>query len=365
MGDIVALVGNGLSIAYNTELALPSLTRALLDEFEDAGAELQQLAEHIKQDRGPAEIGFEDLIGPFDDLYDAMPVLRALSRLGLGRDDVTDATERLEDFTRDVRRAGVSRVLETIDARSRDQPSWMPINDFVGALAEEADALTIGNLNYDNVVMSAALESRSDQVCDLADAGEGERTMYPVGATIPLRCFRLRSQPNLPDSRQIRCLQLHGSTRWLRSPEDGYVYQFAANPLRTHRYWEKWRQYDTDWLPEVVLTNQGHKATLTQRQPFALAFEAFEVALSHADRWVIVGYSFQDGHVNRVLARAYERRGSERPKILVVTKSSASVGLALREALGLAHGESPDDLYVWTQGVEGAHGTQVWRAWVT
>jgi hypothetical protein len=57
------LVGNGLSIAYNRELTVPSLTLKLLRRFENADDELRAIAAEARRSDTP---GFEELLGPFD-----------------------------------------------------------------------------------------------------------------------------------------------------------------------------------------------------------------------------------------------------------------------------------------------------------
>lgn len=60
--SVVALVGNGLSISYNPEMSVPSLTAEILQRFERADDELRVIAAEAGHGEPP---GFEDILGPF------------------------------------------------------------------------------------------------------------------------------------------------------------------------------------------------------------------------------------------------------------------------------------------------------------
>lgn len=371
--DIAALLGNGVSIAFNPELALPRINDALRERFNasvpegDPASVLVEAANKI--DTGDPYTDFEALLGPLDQQYDFIQMVRQYAQIIAPSDPTAaDHLQASAEFLRDIRRTGTSFALETIAARSA---AYMDdregLNAFIDALviAKRGGRLTIANLNYDSLVLASLAERHQGEFCDLAWGYRGG--MFEVLDGLSFEGHLLRGgADDFPRNRAIRLLHLHGSLTWLRNTE-GQVYRFRASSLRDFRYWEKWRNDETDWQPVVVLTNQSAKTKLVTQEPYALAYSMTEEDFVKADRWLIAGYSFRDECVNAMLARAWEKRATP-PDIMVIGFGADPSEDVVLRAIGYdpfvdAHHDPSTFLSIDRTGVESAIDGTPWSSW--
>lgn len=125
---IAALIGNGVSIAYNPELGVGQLTPALLGAFtaltpgQPASDYLRRYAAQVAGtiDADDPAAGFEDLLGPLDHVARALPLL---APLGAGQytdagSDIAVALETTQHFLAGLHRTGMGVVLRLIAGRA-------------------------------------------------------------------------------------------------------------------------------------------------------------------------------------------------------------------------------------------------------
>ncbi len=371
--QIAALVGNGLSITFNPDLNIASLTAAVSARFQRqrpgkpaADRVLARLAARQRETGDPYR-DFEAMIGPLDQQRDNLRDLGELLELAREERPVASAIQTIDSFVRSVRRLGVGQVLDTIQERSYAEfARTPPVHAFISGLEQAAQGglLTVGNLNYDSLFMAGLCELLPPQAfCDMT-VGYGERGFPVVNSRLPIAGRPLRSRVGDFPARRVTLLHLHGSLAWLRHPETGEMWRFNMNDLRRIDYWRNWRDGATEWAPEVVLTNQSAKSEVVTHQPFKLAYDMFQTRLLRADTWVIAGYSFRDECVNELLAKVWQQR-LEPPKIMVVTKGNGLPEETVLEAVGynpILRGD-PDPatwLYICRHGLEQAPKCSSW-----
>lgn len=381
--DVVALIGNGVSVAFNTELAMRELTAAIIEKINeggdgDASQALLGLVNDLPADS--AREDFEALFGPLDRLSETIKAFSALSHLATrASEDVQSDLKGTAAFFEDVRRTGVSIALETIDERAfASEPDMHVITDFVDAIvaaAGEESKITIANLNYDSLVMKALISEQDPKVCDMADGrthkkvqrdivGEGKKRVgHPLRAASDFDAEFIRKQ-------KVLLLHLHGSVSWLRSPEpqdEGQVFRFKISSLRSDGFWAAWRAGKTNWEPVVVLTNQHHKNMTVAEPPFSIAYDQFREQLRTSGRWIIAGYSFRDQCVNDVLRQVWRERERTETQIMVVAHGDDLKETAILDALGYDAelDEAPSGfLTISRGGIQLAPGSQEWLTWV-
>ncbi|GAA5033953.1 hypothetical protein GCM10023258_34250 [Terrabacter aeriphilus] len=368
---IAALLGNGVSIAFNPGLALSKINagiRARLNEDVPDGDPAAVLTEAAnKIDTGDPYIDFESLLGPLDQQHDFIAMMAEYARI-IGKTDET-AAEHLKasaQFVRDVRRTGTSFALEIIDAQSR--ASWDRMEGLTGFVtglraAAGGQRLTIANLNYDSLVMACLSDGYSGEFCDLA-RGYGA-SFFEVLHGVQWVGHPLRQIADFPPTRKTRLIHLHGSLTWLKQPGSGLIYRFRTEDLRMYDFWEKWRDGETDWQPVVVLTNQTAKTEVVKEQPYALAYSVTEESLIESDRWLIAGYSFRDECVNEMLARAWKAR-VRKPDILVIGHGDSPSTAEVLKAIGHHWWEDADPsafLTIERGGLEAAMASDAWNRW--
>lgn len=377
---VAALVGNGLSIAFNPDLTIPRINDAITARLNQAGSEgtlpariMQRAAANI--DTGDPQSDFEALLGPLDQYRDGLRMFRELAHLaGEHHNAVMENALTLSaEFTDALRRWGVSHALEVIAERSKAK--WRlkgKVDRFIRDIVEAADGakVHVGNLNYDALVMASLSEQYQPRFCDMSDGQPSNKEIREVidgmGGLVA-RPVRLVTS-DFPDFRQITLLHLHGSLAWLREPgPSGRVYRFEIGDLREQSYWKAWREGRTQWVPEVVLTNQATKSNVVSRYPFNLAYDKFYEGLLTAERWLIAGYSFRDACVNDLIKRAWDARRTP-PQVLVVTKGDLPIYEEILAAIGwdpIFSGD-PDPstwLHVHRGGIETAAKSADWAAW--
>jgi hypothetical protein len=375
--DVAALVGNGLSIAFNPDLLISRINEAVKGRLDAAGDEttvpakiMQGLAANIST--GDPASDFEALLGPLDQYRDGFRMLRELASLA-GQHNIVihNALDLSADFVDDLRRFGVGHTLEVIAERSRAvySPSRDRVEAFIKATVDAAGGgqVTIGNLNYDSLAMASLCDLfPGSKWCDMTDGRfphEGD-VVPQWSSTLAGRRLR-RSVSDFPSDRRVVLVHLHGSLTWLRSPHDGQVYRFSIDDLRRSGYWRSWREGQSPWTPEVVLTNQSVKDSVVKNYPFSLAYEMFERRLLTADRWLICGYSFRDGCVNDMLARAYAKQFPV-PQVMVVTLGAEPAEDRVLEALGYDAFRDPEPsgwLKIHRGGIASATDSREWQQW--
>lgn len=387
----VCLLGNGASISYNPDLAVPALTTGIaaaymestgLDDPDEVRRNLGEFAAAIRRRGTDAtdSAGFEELLGPLDAAARALPNLRRLISATGGRS--RDSLEQtIADIER-IHRFGKSVALELIATRAQNVPesfdrAVLPFCDAVTELAHPGN-ITVATLNYDGLAHAGLLHAlrpeasgwvRTDGSRFLTDlaAGYGERDHSPAGPEGPILLGHpLRTEDDVLRDRLFLC-QLHGSLSWLRDPDTGLVWSFELQDLREADYWQRWRDGRTDWAPEVLLTDQKEAGVL--QDPFDLAYLLFRERLIEADRWLVAGYGWADAPVNDVLHTAAKLRVSRygpahAPRVLAVDiGEGAAYTERLRGDISARLDINRDRVSVEITGVPACVESEKWNAW--
>lgn len=381
------LVGNGLAIAYEPQLAIPELTRSITRAFQeraqlpDATPAAQVLGEFATSVRGDAAEGFERLLGPLDSVARAIPALSGLAPVVRAQQTGREDLERLQALLIGLHRFGVGEVLNLIAGlaeATHETRFSVTVQSFVeallGLIRPNYGRLTIATLNYDGLLHAALLEhvQRDDGwevgpsriASDLADGRSSAKGSHQLlTGSQPCEGQALRSIDDLLIERTA-LLQLHGSLAWLRDPVGGAVWKFRLDDLRRLDYWIRWRDGETDWEPVVVLTDQKTKAVTLE--PFNLAYRAFETRLVAADRWMIAGYGFGDEPVQMVLRSALHRRRTERlgePRLLILDVGEPADEPDRIEELADLFRLDKTNVFVDLAGLPRSIDGEAWRAW--
>lgn len=375
--NAAVLVGNGLSIAFNSELNLASITKEMISRMESASEDgdkvvhaMNEIARRAVSDGEVTDEDFEKLVGAFDSQVLTLDELSKLAELVASED--TELRKSIQDvaaFSQKVRDMGISYVLEVIMERSRgDWTLHDEMHQLVSAIIDKFGGnVLIGNLNYDTLLLSA-LKAVDAPMSDLGHGyaqfpiqvkdeqnPEDEGTTYTV--------TRLRTTANFPvgPKYRVRLLHLHGSLTYWRSTENELHFKAPVDLLRNHAMWAGLREGEPKWRPAVVLANQRDKAHHVGRYPFKLAYETFQEGLSNSEHWLVIGYSFRDSCVNDILRNEFIRR-KVKPRVLVSTfgdfPTMEEVELAF--GWGAEDEDSSDWLTINRDGAKGLHETLDW-----
>lgn len=377
---VVALIGNGVSCAYNKNLSIACLTKLLINKFKETGdqtlKDFAELAESSGAQDDPMSKGFEALLGPFDELG---MILNDISDFGTDFSEANALSEAIEDFrskAQRIYRNGLSIALEAIDKlatqetiSSRRSEVNRFYSELVNANCGNNENLTIATLNYDTTIVSALIDDGRQKFCDLADPRKaGGFSDRPSSVKV----YQLRREADFPPGRS-KLLQLHGSLNWLHDKEKNRYIKFPIDELRGREVWKKWRDDEPDlrdWEPVVILTNQNRKEKLVSEYPFKLAYEAFGNTLEDADRLLVAGYGFGDKALNEIMANSLNQ--NDNCRILVVDyfgdedrrveEEQAARKLAT-EALKL--GAKSTDLLLTGLGVPKVVDDEIWLQWLS
>lgn len=357
------LIGNGLSLAFNPELNIRLISEEIIrrvrqdagDKDADAIATAMQRAAAATGGGNPM-LDFEVLVGAFVTEGSFMERLSDLASYIDPTDvELAAAFERIASFSESLRWRGVSHVLEVVSERTvASFDLKADLNAFVDlVLASYRGIVTVGNLNYDTLVLSSLMENHAIEFCDLALGYNPATISFDGGPRFPI--YPLRTALNFPNGRRVRLLNLHGSLTWWRNNADGTVYKFPVEEVRRPTIWSTIREldYDEGWYPEVVLANQSSKIHQVLRPPFSLAYDGLRRGLGTSDDWLIVGYSFRDVPVNALLQEAFDAKAT-RPNVLVVTKGEFPSRTDIEQAFSwsVAQGSSTSWLRIKRDGAE-------------
>lgn len=371
MRNMTALVGNGLSVAFNDELLLARITAevrdrisASRDDGQDVVEALKEFADtHLPAD-GMSDDDFETLVGALGTEQRALEALDVLARLT--EDDpgeITTAIRAVRKFATDFRDVGTAHVLEVIYGRSRSdfvrsEPLKALLTSIYSAFADE---VTFGNLNYDTLLLSAMLQA-GEAFVDLGNGmepceiGAEKLSGHAIRATID----------DFPDRdyRRVQLLHLHGSLTYWRTVDGSQICKLSREDVAKHGLFEKVRSRTTDLRPVVVLNRERQKVEDIKAHPFKLAYEALGRAIQHSDHWLIIGYSFRDVAVNDLLQSDFLAR-DDKPTVLVVTHGESLTEEAVLSALGWgAEDGAPTWLHIDRAGADDVQERPSWQWFV-
>ncbi|MDQ0742713.1 hypothetical protein QFZ62_000021 [Clavibacter sp. B3I6] len=371
--SIAILVGNGLSIAFNHELALQSLTSEVLSRIENAEggdvvSAMKEIAERALPRGVSSDSDFEMLVGAFGAESRTLGLLGTLAKLQSPSDrKLRRSIKRVSVFANQVRDNGISYVLQVIAERSHAyEDESVQLRNLVKDIIRDFDGkVTFGNLNYDTLLLAALLSVCQDE---LADMGHGWRSV-----SVTVEDHRTISVPALradvtdfPTNRRVQLLHMHGSlTFWATA--DGTIFaKLPRESLEDADQWEAVRARTTNVRPVVVLANQKDKAEHVERYPFNLAYEAFSAGLSRAAHWLIIGYSFRDAPVNTQLKVKF-RLAIDPPIVLVVLFGDSPTRVEIEQAFGWSRddGASEEWLLIDREGADGVQDRAVWTTFVS
>ena len=370
--NVAVLVGNGLSMAFNPDLNLQSITTEVLERMKNADgddvvAAMKEIAERALPQGVTSAEDFELLVGAFGAESRTLGLLDTLAGLTIPADlELRRAIRRVAEFAEHVREAGVSHVLEVIAERSHAyeddaEPLHLLVESIIGAFEGK---VTFGNLNYDTLLLAALLA-----VCqsDLADLGHGwKQVTVTFGEEAKMSVQALReSAGDFPVARRVSLLHLHGSLTYWGSRTPRVHAKLPTVLLRGSALWKAVRERTTEIRPVVVLASQRDKTEHASQYPFNLAYEMFDRGLKDADRWLVIGYSFRDDPVNAMLRAEFLDR-LDKPRILVVTFGDELEREVVERTFGwgVEHGSSDSWLTIYRGGAYGVQDSPEWSAFI-
>ena len=371
--NAAVLVGNGLSIAFNPDLNLQSITEEVMGRIRSADGDdvvvaMREIAERALPQGATGAEDFEMLVGAFGAESHTLGILHSLAELTDPSDEkLLKAIKRVAKFAEQVRDSGISHVLEVIAERSHAYIGEAEhLHSLIESIIGEFDGrVTFGNLNYDTLLLAALLHACQE---DLADMGHGWRT---VRVTVEddedreVQALRRRAS-DFPSGRRVKSLHLHGSLTYWATRDETIHAKLPKEMLDRNGQWKAIREQSTNVRPVVVLASQRDKAEHVTRYPFRLAYEVFENELGRSDYWLVIGYSFRDTPVNLMLQNEFSER-DPKPKVLVVTYGAEPTRRAIEKAFGwgVEDGSSEDWLTINRQGANGAQKSSDWEHFVS
>jgi len=375
--NAAVLVGNGLSIAFNSELNLASITTEMISRMENASEDgdkvvhaMNQIARRAVSEGEVTNEDFEKLVGAFDSQVLTLDELSKLADLVASEDtELRQSIQEVAAFSQKVRDMGISYVLEVIMERSRgDWTLHDEMHQLVQSIIDDFNGnVYLGNLNYDTLLLSA-LKAVGAPMSDMAHGNARflirvKDENNPEDEGVSYTVTRLRRKLDFPvgPKHRVRLIHLHGSLTYWRSTESDLHFKAPVEVLRNHAMWAGLRHADPKWRPAVVLANQRDKAHHVGRYPFKLAYEAFQEGLSVSQHWLIIGYSFRDACVNDILRNEFIRR-KVKPHVLISTYGDYPTSEEVEMAFGWG-AEDEDSSHWLTINREGARGLQESLDW--
>lgn len=346
---IAILTGNGASMAVAENLGLDSLTEEVLrrfdtnvsldestneDELGAVGKALKKLAA-ADPSVSSSNLDFEALVGVLDDLEAGIRTLHPLQQVVSAelKPGLEKSIVDVEDFVRRVHNIGVIHVLEVIRQRTvrLNKNALYPTTQIIrDASSAFPDGISVGNLNYDQIMMRSILDASSRykdafRFSDLAN-WTWESTENPSGLDeenfLPLRPEHDYQARDFKGRAPLELIHLHGSMTWWQPKDSDQVVKMRSTKALDKSWWKIARSENAEMSPTVVLANSRRKTEHVKRFPFDVAYSAFGDRLLHSGHWLIVGYSFRDAALNELLAssfRAFYEKNRKFPEVMIST----------------------------------------------
>ena len=171
---------------------------------------------------------------------------------------------------------------------------WIPHNDqrdlrYLRWLLMSMRGGTIATLNYDNSLERAAILGVYQPI---------DANVYPRDHSVPIPGYATRSE-------EVRIIRLHGCLSWATNA-DGSVSAFSENDLYSRRLAS---QLTSTRPPQPgIIFGAGNK--LRAEGPYLDLYVEFKDALEAARRLIVIGYGWNDTHINELLRRWCQRIGS-------------------------------------------------------
>jgi SIR2-like domain len=314
MAGLVAVLGNGVSIAANDRLQLDALTAGFLERHAEDREALDRLLAEVDLRAVDPQRDFEGIVAG---LESAEEVVRAFMQLAgsVTNPELRDAAAMLRDtgvpsLIRRLYYAYCADVLHAIGDLTRGDlaESLVRFCDWLKALYELHGLASIFTLNYDLLLERALIDEDvlglRGRLTDFFSGLPQRGAMLPLGvggAAIQAWLY----YPADPPERPIQLHHLHGCLTHFRELETNEVYKIASSDLRGHDIFGRLAAAENSaYVPSIILGSR--KIEKSREWPFAQAFLALEALAPRADTIVIAGYSFRDGAVNARLRNINE-----------------------------------------------------------
>jgi len=307
--NVCFLVGNGLSVAVRPGFTLPSLRDAFLAQLPDADrAFLAQLG------TDPAE-DLEEILANVEVLRDSLHAVRSLSGV-LASPDLQAIAQAVTQTQLDARLdrlyyAYCSVVLERLGE------AWNPGEvqhrlehwlDHVAAWIDAADQAEFFTLNFDLLLEHCLL---NDEMLNLRYEMTDFFQPYDGApdAWWPPNVPAYEFAPGAATERPVRLYHLHGSLAYLMRRATSEVFKMRAEDLRGAHVYDHHlpaQALPASWTPAVIIG--GRKERKATSLPYSFAFDQFRRSVTDPDTnvGIVVGYSFNDPHINTVLASGHD-----------------------------------------------------------
>jgi hypothetical protein len=203
---------------------------------------------------------------------------------------------------------------------------------------------------------------------ELADIADGRRKVAVEVDDQEIRHVPAlrRIAADFPEDRRVNLLHLHGSLTYWEKRDGGIFAKLPKEMLDDDAQWRAVRERTTNVRPSVVLASPRDKAQHVTEYPYSLAYEMFARGLAHAPRWIVIGYSFRDEPVNRMLSTRFLDL-EEKPSVLEATYGPDPTDREIERAFGWGADDGPSSgwLTVVRTGADGLQDSAEWETYLT
>jgi hypothetical protein len=307
--EIMVLVGNGLSIAFNEDMKVSNITKDFEKVFGEGNLEMcNVLLGSIDKENSRLKEDFESLVGSIYSFeYNVAEFKRINESSKLESDGIGESLDKMIDYFEMLVRYAKWNILEIIRKKTANENK--DFDNFIESLIKKFNGfhVTFANLNYDAMIYRSLTRRYSGEFYDLA-----------YGDIKGSKKFKLREDIESFDKvkeKKICLLHLHGCLNFVEeivsNEENGvaesWQYKLVLDLLDNSGVFGSELQIRDKYKPLVVLNSAENKHNDIAKNPYKLAYEYFDKKLQLSNKLLILGYSFRDHVVNKRLHDAFYR----------------------------------------------------------
>lgn len=324
MSKPVFIIGNGLSIALSEDFSLKNITQKFINTMDEKNKKfLEQISQTV--DREINAINFEENLATLEIALDNITRYCDFLESDIGKTFLEEYSlkdpelYKHEESIRRIYNAYVTCVLNIIYEKvnlSRIKKNIPGFVDFFVDKIKNSEKAYIFTLNYDLLVETILI----------GEIGKENFTDFcvPSNKYKDFDKFNFDPASNIllyKKSQKTELHHLHGSLSLFYNNDNDEIFKLRTHDFMREKFYDKIKLYNYNVMPAII--TGGKKPEKVFSPPFNYYFGRFNEICANNDttELYVIGYSFKDEHVNKLIVNWINSAKSSDEKRLYIIDS--------------------------------------------